>query len=264
MCLILFAYETHPLYRLILVANRDEFFERPTTPLDQWRDHPQVFAGRDLKDMGTWMGINRRGSLAAITNYRDPACVLPRAPSRGHLVADFLSGSDSALPYLTRIKTRAKFYNGFNLLAGDSRGLFYFSNRDQSGVRRLGPGYFALSNHLLNTPWPKVESGLRQLTAVLEEKNQVQTEKLFDLLKDQTAADDEHLPSTGICLEWERILSPIFIHSPSYGTRSSSLLLVDYYGKMSFYERTWDNEATRPTEVDTRYFEITPDSQGGE
>lgn len=257
MCLILLAHETHPRYRLVLAANRDEFFDRPTAALGQWQDHPQVFAGRDLKAMGTWMGINRQGGLAAITNYRDPADIQPRAPSRGHLVADYLTGNTPARSYLEQVEAGGWRYNGFNLLAGDTDGLYYFSNRDQTGVRRLGSGYFGLSNHLLNTPWPKVESGLRALAAVLEKDTHPNIESMFDLLMDQTPAPDECLPDTGVSPAWEKILSPIFIRSSNYGTRSSSLLLVDHQGGMKLFERTWEMASGTPKEKQTRMFDVS-------
>jgi uncharacterized protein with NRDE domain len=262
MCLILFAYETHPRYRLVLAANRDEFFDRPTAALDQWQDHPHVVAGRDLKEMGTWMGINRRGYLAAITNYRDPAVIQPRAPSRGHLVADYLTGDIPARSYLEHVEARGRRYNGFNLLVGDTRGLYYLSNRDQTGVRRIAPGYYGLSNHLLNTPWPKVESGVRALAAVLEKDIHPDIESMLDLLMNQTPAADDRLPDTGVSRAWEKILSSVFIRSSNYGTRSSSLLLVDDQGGMTFIERTWENGSGAPKERETRKFEVSATGTG--
>ena len=257
MCLILFAYETHPVYSLILAANRDEFLDRPTAPLGQWPDHPRVFAGRDLKASGTWMGINQRGSLAAVTNFRDPANINPQAPSRGDLVADFLIKGIGAPKYLEQVKARGHLYNGFNLLAGDAGGLYYYGNRDPKGVRRLEPGYYGLSNPLLNTAWPKVEKGLQALTAALENDRQVRHETIFDLLTDQTIAEDDRLPKTGVSLEWERTLSPIFIRSPNYGTRSSSLLLVKRDGDMTICERSWSNASEGPLALETRCFSVS-------
>jgi uncharacterized protein with NRDE domain len=158
MCLILFAYQIHPRYRLVLGANRDEFYARPTAPLDFWQDHPQVLAGRDLEQHGTWMGVTRNGRWAAVTNYRDLRIMKTDAHSRGHLVADFLLSHVPPHAYMRQIATKADQYNGFNLIVGDSAELVYFSNRERK-IRLLGPGLYGLSNHLLDTAWPKVARG---------------------------------------------------------------------------------------------------------
>jgi uncharacterized protein with NRDE domain len=170
MCLILFAYQRHPRYRLILAANRDEFYARPTAPLGFWADHPQVLAGRDLEQKGTWLGVTRGGRLAAITNYRDPQAIKPNAPSRGHLVSDFLKGSIPPLDYLQDISASAARYSGFNLLVGDPSGLFYFSNHG-AVMCRLAPGLYGLSNGLLDIPWPKVDQGKQALAALVREED---------------------------------------------------------------------------------------------
>ena len=141
MCLILLSYELHPHYRLILAANRDEFYERPTAPLNYWTDHPDVLAGRDLKGNGTWLGVTRAGRIAAITNYREPASQMENAPSRGILIRDFLIGNTSPEQYLKAVCKMSHTYNGFNLIAGDPSGFYYYSNR-ASRVRQLQPGLF--------------------------------------------------------------------------------------------------------------------------
>jgi uncharacterized protein with NRDE domain len=238
MCLLLFAWEVHPYYRLILAANRDEFYERPSASADFWEDAPDILAGRDLKDRGTWLGITRSGRIAALTNYRDPASVKKEAPSRGGLVSAYLLGKEKAETYLNRIAAETSLYNGFSLLVGGLSGVFYFSNRGMQ--TRLAPGIYGLSNSLLDVSWPKVVLGKKKLGDLLYQKVRPTCEAIFRLLSDRSTPSDDQLPETGVGLEWERILSPIFVQSPFYGTRSSTVLLVDRKGKTTFSERVFD------------------------
>ena len=242
MCLILFAHDIHPRYRLLLAANRDEFYQRPTSPLSAWDDQPKILAGRDLQGGGTWLGITRSGRIAAVTNYRDPGLVLTDAPSRGSLVRDFLESSEPAERYLAHIAAEADRYNGFNLIVGDLYGLWYLSNRD-TGFRRVEPGLYGLSNHLLDTDWPKVRRGKAALQRLMEDKRAAVVEPILELLADRTTAPDHALPDTGVGLKWERILSPIFITSETYGTRSSSVIQCSRDGEFSFVERSYQCEA---------------------
>jgi uncharacterized protein with NRDE domain len=263
MCLILFAYQIHPHYRLVLGANRDEFYARPTAPLDFWPDHPEVLAGRDLEQNGTWMGITRSGRLAAVTNYREPRIMKTGAPSRGHLVADFLLGRMPPDAYMRHIAARADQYNGFNLIVGDSVNLVYFSNRGKE-VHALGPGIYGLSNHLLDTAWPKVALGKQRLGMHVNRAPEISPDSILTLLQDQTPGAEEDLPSTGVNLAWEKALSPIFIASPDYGTRSSSVLMIDAEGRIRFTERTWAQAQPSPREQFTRYYELNaPAHQDG-
>jgi len=238
MCLILLSYKQHPVYPLVFAANRDEFYDRPTAQASFWEDRPELLAGRDLKEGGTWLGITRGGRMAALTNYRDPASLKLQAPSRGWLVKDYLCGREDADKYLKKLTNNADQYNGFSLILGDPFHLYYFSNR--GGRIELTPGLYGLSNALLNTPWPKVESGKRKLGTLLAQTGEPSPEDLFSILKDETQPGDGQLPDTGIGLEWERILSSMFITSPVYGTRSSSLLLVDRQRQVTFIERTYN------------------------
>ena len=241
MCLILFAWKVHPNFPLVLAANRDEFHERPSAPADFWDDAPELLAGRDLRDGGTWLGITRRGRVAALTNYRNPASLKTGAPSRGMLVSDYLRGRENPDAYLEQIEPEAGRFNGFNLLVGDPDQLYCFSNR---GAREgLQPGIYGLSNHLLNTLWPKVAQGKKALETLLQRENEPSPEALFALLADRTRSPDDRLPDTGIGLEWERLLSPLFIESPAYGTRSSTVLLIDRKGVVNFIERVFDSVA---------------------
>lgn len=237
MCLLLFSFREHFRYPLVLAANRDEDYDRPSASAFFWDDVPDMLAGRDLRKGGTWFGITKKGRIAALTNYRDPASVKDDAPSRGWLVGDFLSGHKQSLTYLQNLASRADRYNGFSLILGDLSRLYYFSNRD--GMFELSPGLYGLSNHLLDTPWPKVKRGKEALRSLLSREEKPLPEEIFNILTDRSMPDDESLPDTGVGLEWERILSPMFISSPTYGTRSSTVLMIDRRGHVTFIERTF-------------------------
>lgn len=225
MCLILFAYKVHPKYKLIVAANRDEFYERPTAPAHFWEDHPHILAGRDLRKLGTWMGVTRNGRFAALTNYRDPNEMTEGKRSRGDLVADFLKGSASPADFMNRASAHRSSYPGYNLLAGNLEELLYYSNVEDR-VELLQPGIYGVSNHVLDTEWPKVKKGKEGLSALLDNAEGNLAENLFTLLRNADPAPDDRLPKTGVSLEWERILSPLFIKSDGYGTRSSTVLLM--------------------------------------
>ncbi|MCC6135821.1 MAG: NRDE family protein [Gammaproteobacteria bacterium] len=238
MCLILIAYRCYPGIALLVAANRDEFHDRPTAPLAFWDDAPQVLAGRDLQHGGTWLGVTQSGRFAALTNYRDPRQVRPDAPSRGQLVSAYLQGAEPALDYLARLATQSSAYNGFNLLLGDAAGLHYYSNRG-AAPQTLSPGWYGLSNHLLNTPWPKLQRGLALAQDVLARQPDPVPDDWLQALADRVPVPDADLPNTGVPLEWERWLSPIFIDAPGYGTRSSTVLLAKESGPASLVETTW-------------------------
>jgi uncharacterized protein with NRDE domain len=243
----------HPDYRLILAANRDEFYNRPTAPLDYWSDHPDVLAGRDLKGNGTWLGVTRAGRIAAITNFREPGVRMQGAPSRGILTRNYLTSNSSPQRYLNEISKTGYTYNGFNLIAGDASGLFYYSNR-ATPVRKLKPGLYGISNHLLDTSWPKVKKGKMRLQDPLNGKEKIDLEKIFEILSDSSLPPDDELPDTGVGLHWERILSPLFIISPDYGTRSSSVVLIDKFGQVTITERTFFNTGNEIKEGETRRY----------
>lgn len=258
MCLILFAWKVHQNFPLIFLANRDEFYERPTAPAAFWEDAPGLLAGRDLREGGTWLGVTRRGRLAALTNYRDPATLKDIAPSRGRLVSDFLRGRRAPEAYLRRLSPRAARYNGFSLLVGNPDELHYFSNR--GAQTRLLPGIHGISNHLLDTPWPKVERGKQALRDLLQREKAPSPEALLALLADRSRPPDEALPVTGVGLEWERVLSPLFIASQAYGTRSSTVLLIDHRGHVTFIERVFngDPESWMTSRFDFRIIKSEP------
>lgn len=235
MCLIVFAWKLIPECPLVLAANRDEFFERPSRAAGWWEDHPDVYAGRDLLAGGTWLGVNRAGRFAALTNIRKGGERRSDVRSRGELVAGFLQSELSAEDYLIRVRERASDYSGFNLLLGDHEQSFWFSNEGDTEMRELAPGIYGLSNGSLDTPWPKVVRAKAQFSSLLCQG--APDDAYFEMLTDTTRAVDSRLPDTGVTLEWERLLSPICIESPDYGTRASTLLRVHQGGDARLVER---------------------------
>ncbi|MBI4998707.1 MAG: NRDE family protein [Rhodocyclales bacterium] len=235
MCLILVAWQAHPEYPLVVAANRDEFFKRPTAAAAFWPGG-RIVAGRDLEAGGTWMGATVDGRFAALTNFRAPELHREGMASRGQLVADYLGGDESPGAWLARQRKDAARYNPFNLLVGDRHTLACFSSTDGK-TRELAPGVYGLSNHLLDTPWPKVsaaKSSLSRALAALPDDR-----ALFDLLRDDSIHPDDALPRTGVSLDWERLLSAAFVKAPGYGTRSSTVLIVSRGGTPVLDEQTW-------------------------
>ena len=225
MCLIVFAWKLIPECPLIAASNRDEFFARPTQPAGWWEDHPQVYAGRDLQGGGTWLGVNKQGRFAALTNIRNGESKRSDAPSRGALVANYLNSDISTSDYLQHLKAEAGLYQGYNLLLGDAGNLVWYANEGNDDPRNgqpLAPGIYGLSNGLLDAPWPKAVRAKAQFASLLCQS--APDDAYFELLTDTTPASDCRLPKTGVSLEWERRLSPICIESPEYGTRASTLV----------------------------------------
>ncbi len=249
MCLIALAWQVHPRYPLIVVANRDEFFERPTDPAHWWPDHSSLFAGRDLEGGGTWLGVTREGRFAALTNFRDPTQNSPDRRSRGELVVNALTADDEQ-SWLGRLEATAAAYNPFNLLVGNLDQLFVFEST-RLKLRPVPPGIHGLSNHLFNTPWPKLEQARKALADAIDG---IETPAdLLQLLNDDTPAPDDDLPVTGVPLEWERRLSSCFIRAPGYGTRSSSVVMFDRNAQCEFAEQTWDPDGTPSGRVFERF-----------
>lgn len=240
MCLILFAVNVHPDYPLVVVANRDEFHQRATATAQYWQDSPHIFAGRDLLRQGTWLGVTNTGRFAALTNYRQANANTPSPRSRGDLVKDFLDGIESAEAYLQHCEAQAAHYDGFNLLSYTAdQSMYYYANRENTTVSRVSDGIHGLCNHLLDTPWYKVEQGKRAFMQALS-TNKLDIENLFHVLMDTQTCHDEQLPNTGVSLEWEQLLSSRFIMSETYGTRSSSIVLIDKNQTINFYERSFN------------------------
>jgi uncharacterized protein with NRDE domain len=240
MCLLVLAWMSHPRYRLVVAANRDEFHDRPAAPLAWWGDGAPVLAGRDLTAGGTWLGVTRTGRFGALTNFRDLSQVAaPDAPSRGTLVPGFLATDAEPADYLRRLRDRAAGYAGFNLIAGGPRSLCYFSNRGNAPPRELEPGIYGLSNHELDSPWPKLERTRARFAAELGDVDP-DVAALFDLLADREPATDGALPDTGLPPEMARAMSSPFVLHPRYGTRCSTVLLADHDGRTVAAERRFD------------------------
>jgi uncharacterized protein with NRDE domain len=234
-CLIAIAWRARRDLPLLVAANRDEWRERPAKPAHWWPEHPDLLAGRDLQAGGTWMGVTRGGRFAAVTNFRDPSDKRSMARSRGTLVTEFLVGRDSPARFLSSLSARAHEYNGFNLIVGDGASLFYFGSREGQ-PRAIEPGVHALSNHLLDEPWPKVVAARLAMEVALADEEP--TGVLFDLLSDASTPPDEALPKTGVALDWERRLASALITGADYGTRASTVLAVTDRGEALFEERT--------------------------
>ena len=243
MCLIVIGWRLREDYPLMLAANRDEFFARPAAPAAFWEDYGEILAGRDLLQGGTWLGLTRSGRLAAVTNYRDGRRAKVGRLSRGWLVRDYLLSEQQPSSFLAQVRATAEQYDGFNLIVGTQRGLFHYSNRGTE-ITPLPEGVHGLSNHLLNTAWPKVERARQGVGALADTPAAALPEALFALLAERTPAPDEALPDTGIGLEWERLLSTAFIRSSDYGTRCSTVLLVDRAGWARFEERSFASDGT--------------------
>jgi len=242
MCILFIAIEQHRDYPLIIAANRDEFFARPTLASDFWPEHPNLLAGKDEEAGGTWMGVTREGKLASLTNIRDPKRQLDSARSRGELVTHYLTEQQQDSAYLAFLKASANQYNGYNLLYGDWQKLAVYNNHLNT-YEHLSKGVYGLSNANLNSPWPKINKGMQALDAYCYDGHPIEPEVLFALLQDRHLAEDDMLPKTGVSIEWERKLSSIFINTEGYGTRSSTVLLVDKNQHLHWYERTYNSQA---------------------
>lgn len=258
MCLIAFAWRAHPDYDLVLAANRDEFHARPSEAAHAWPDHPTIFAGRDTEAGGAWCGITPNGRFAAVTNYRDMQPPKPGLKSRGWLVRDYLTGTLSARDYCLAIETEKNDYAGFNLLVGDTQDLFYLGNRtqgDMRGIVGVPPGVHGLSNGVLGDVWPKTQRASQALSLAIGPA-EIETEALFTLLKDQRTAADPELPDTGVGQPMEKMLSPVFVRSPKYGTRASTLILrgnTSNGANLRFMERSFNAQGQCTDEVDQKW-----------
>ena len=235
MCLILFAWQQHADYPLIAIANRDEYYARPSQDAHWWED-ADIFAGRDLEAGGTWLGVNRRGHFAAVTNVREPGGMQSGSRTRGELTHDFLKRNDDAEIYLQQLAEHDQDYAGFNLLLGDSTGMWFYSNRERQ-IRRIEAGVYGVSNGSFDEPWPKLKSGRAELSAMLD--GTIQHDRLLEILTDHRTAEDHELPDTGVALDVERLLSSRFIRSTGYGTRACTVVTFDRDQCIEFSEQNF-------------------------
>jgi uncharacterized protein with NRDE domain len=252
MCLLVLAWKTHPRYRLVIAANRDEYHERPTAPLGRWPAPADILAGRDLRAGGTWLGIDHRRRFGIVTNFRDLVRAPPQAPSRGGLIPRYLEGTAGPGGYLATLETEAPGFGGFNLLLADGDSLWYASNRTQPFARALSPGVHGLSNELLDTPWPKLRRVRGGFEEWLRRAGSAESGELFALLADRAPATDEELPDTGLSPAWERTLSSPFVRNETYGTRCSSILAIEPDGSCYLAERRFDPSGARSGETEYR------------
>ncbi len=271
MCLILTSWQSHPDYPLVVLANRDEFYDRATDAMHWWDDHPHILAGRDRADVqgepGTWMGLSKLGRFAALTNVRAPSEKNPDAKTRGEISAQFLKARVSPEQFIQEKATQFNRYNGFNLLVADvsvqNPSLLWLSNRVQMGKslrhrkvmnpQALKPGVYGLSNGMLDSPWPKVQHRIGAFAQLLamDTGQFKRAENYLGIMSDMTQAPDEYLPETGVSYEWEKILSSAFIRTPNYGTRATSLIRVRRDGQYEVIEKRFDANG----EIGTQSFE---------
>lgn len=254
MCLLVLAWRAHPRYRLIVAANRDEFHERPTAPVAKWPEPNAILAGQDLRAGGTWFGLDRRRRFGAVTNFRELQRPRRSAPSRGGLVPAFLGQDDPPEAFLARLETDAPGYSGLNLLIGDTDQLWYASNRLDRFARPLAAGVYGLSNEFLDTPWPKLRRVRASFDAWLGTQATDPVADLFALLGDRTPAA-EGPPQTGLSPEWEKTLSAPFVVHPAYGTRCSTVLLLEPSGGLLMAERSFDSDGGQSGQID---FQLNP------
>lgn len=237
MCLITFQWQAGSDTKLILSANRDEFLHRPALEMHPWKEEDGVYAGKDLSQGGTWLGVQKNGRFAALTNHRDMRAKGPKDPSsRGNLVLDFLTSNLPTLEYLQALEQTAHLFAGYNLIVCDGQQLAYFSNKSGQAPTVLESGVYGLSNGLLNDPWPKVELAKQQLNQwlAIDDFSHPPTH----LLSSTEIADDSLLPDTGIGLDMERVLSCQKIITPNYGTRCSTGIIFSR-SKIQIEEISW-------------------------
>lgn len=245
MCIVYLAISAHPEWPLFIAANRDEFHQRPCIPAAPWQDRPDIISGIDSQAKGSWLGFTRQGRYALITNYRDPTRLISKAPSRGELVSLYLASDSTPDAYAKHVHQNGMLYNGFNLIVGDANMARYVGNcSSKAEPTSLNPGRYIISNHLLNTPWPKANRLRLALDKFPLEDLEHSLTPVFDILKDSVQAQDHTLPETGLSIERERLLSSPFIISPDYGTRCSTIIAVHISGRTIFSEASYDESGT--------------------
>jgi len=259
MCLILISFKQHAGWPLLLAANRDEFFERPTQAAKFWDDNPSILAGRDLKLGGTWLGMDKSGRIAAVTNYHEPSESRTGLKSRGFLVSNYLIGNKSPEDYLHTISGEIAQYDGFNLFVGDMDSLHFYSSYTAQPVL-LEPGIHGISNGNLDYPWPKVTKGKDDIRKILDSDLYAEPESYFKLLADRDIPDDSRPLGNGEEIVPERSLAPVFVQGEHYGTRSSSVILCQADGRILFSERSFDRNGDA---TGTAEYTIIPELNSG-
>ena len=239
MCIVTFNQHQHSKYKLIIASNRDEFYERPTAPAHFWGDHPSILAGRDLKEMGTWLGVTKTGRIAILTNFRDLASEQLERKSRGNIAKQFLTSEKEPLALFEQLQQNKMKYNGFNFVGGTIDQLYHYGNNELS-ITSFKPGTYSVSNGPLNVSWPKTKKAKNMLENYINQDEDIYIDDIFTQLNDRELAPDHELPNTGINFELERNVSSIFIdREPNYGTKTSTVILVTYENEITFIERTF-------------------------
>ncbi|XP_067910757.1 transport and Golgi organization protein 2 homolog [Heterodontus francisci] len=254
MCIIFFQFDPHSVsaYRLILAANRDEYYSRPTMPADFWGNNNDILSGLDMekgREGGTWLGISKKGKLAALTNYLQPTNRL-NALGRGYLVTNFLTEKVDGLTYLKKISSEGHLYNGFNLITADfsnTKGdtMCYYGSKSSQEPKTLDPGIYGLANSLLETPWKKLVHGKKLFTDAIKQSNELSPENLVQELISVMNNEEFQMPDTDMEEQGQDFIRPIlkefsalFVRTSSYGTRTNTVILVDAKGHVTFTERT--------------------------
>lgn len=242
MCILFFAIEQHPKYPLIICANRDEFHKRPTQAMHWWpqkHNNRAILAGKDLQAGGTWLGLNKQGRFSALTNFRQPELFDDKKQSRGDLVLQALTMSNADIAQL--LAESSNNYNGFNLVFGQMNNLICFDSVSKK-QQAITPGFHSLCNGALDDIWPKMALGENKLANTVQsfEESPLLIDGLFNLMQNTQQAKKDTLPNTGVPLDWEKRLSSIFIVSPEYGTRTTNILLQDNEGKITIYDRSYN------------------------
>lgn len=252
MCNIGLRFQQNDTYKFIFAANRDESYERPTKSAHFWDDYPELLAGQDGVQKGTWLGLTKQGRFAALTNCREISAHNSDEKdvdshhsfltSRGTLVKNFLVGEQTAIEYAADLMATRHQYDGYNLIFGNvlDGQLLHYNNQDNQ-VNELIPGTHGLSNATLDTPWPKVTKVTNKMSQMNGDKEEI-TAQLFDLFSDEKTAPREQLPHTGLPIEFEEAASAVFIRTKDYGTIGTTVILIDQHNQVTFIERRFNNE----------------------
>lgn len=251
MCLVLIAKGIHPRFPMVLAANRDEYYQRPAEQAHFWQDNPGILSGRDLEKGGTWLAVDRRGRIAAVTNFREPSRKKRGHRSRGYLVSEYVMGDLVPSDYLDRLSGQVDEYDSFNLFVGDRNTLCFISTFNRE-LQQLRSGIYGISNGDLDYPWPKVVKGKQVMQQILE-SDRLDTGRLFELLQDRETPPDGDLPETGVGLDIERMLSPIFVNGKEYGTRCSTVITLDNENNLYFAEVTYDVQGRHNAPVEYEF-----------
>ncbi len=237
MCILFIAINQHPQYPVIICANRDEFHQRPTQNMHFW-SKPNILAGKDMQAGGTWLGLNSQGDFSALTNFRRPQHVDATKRSRGDLVLSALQNDKQAMQqYLIQNSIQ---YNDFNLIFGSLNNLQAFDSVNKKFIT-LSSGFHSICNGALDDIWPKMSLGVTKLEELIS-ANKLDVDALFTVMMNEEVADNKHLPETGLAVDMELLFSSIFIKSPNYGTRSTTIILQHKTGGIDVHDHSYNSD----------------------